>query len=338
MLILGDASERANKVESILDHVQALPEVRAAGAIQYLPLGPTSGTGFYFEGKPKPRPAEQPITEASLVSRGYFAAMGIPVVEGRAFDERDRIGSPRVCLINRAFARKYFPDQDPVGRRVVVAWTNEAPTEIVGVVGDIRQDGLTADPKPTVFMAQAQVPAYITHLVVRTSVDPRGLVNAIRRSVHEVDKGQPVSDVKTMEEHVSASLARPRLDSAMVAAFAGLALTLAAIGLYGLMSYAVGQRTHEIGIRMALGAERWDVLRLILGQGLVLTFVGAGLGLAGAFGLTRLLANMLYGVTPTDPLTFAAVSAALIIVAGLASYVPARRATKVDTMVALHYE
>ena len=338
MLILGDASERANKVESILDRVQALPEVRAAGAIQYLPLGPTSGTGFYFEGKPKPRPAEQPITEASLVSRGYFAAMGIPVVEGRAFDERDRIGSPRVCLINRAFARKYFPDQDPVGRRIVVAWSNEAPTEIVGVAGDIRQDGLTADPKPTVFMAQAQVPAYITHLVVRTSVDPRGLVNAVRRSVHEVDKGQPVSDVKTMEEHVSASLARPRLDSAMVTAFAGLALTLAAIGLYGLMSYAVGQRTHEIGIRMALGAERRDVLRLILRQGLVLTFVGAGLGLAGAFGLTRLLANMLYGVTPTDPLTFAAVSAALIIVAGLASYVPARRATKVDPMVALHYE
>ena len=163
-------------------------------------------------------------------------------------------------------------------------------------------------------------------------------VNAVRRSVHEVDKGQPVSDVKTMEEHVSASLARPRLNSAMVTAFAGLALTLAAIGLYGLMSYAVGQRTHEIGIRMALGAERRDVLRLILRQGLVLTFVGAGLGLAGAFGLTRLLANMLYGVTPTDPLTFAAVSAALIIVAGLASYVPARRATKVDPMVALRCE
>ena len=338
MLILGGDSERANKVEAILDRVQALAEVRAAGAIQFLPVGPTSGTEFYFEGKPKPRPAEQPITEASLVSRGYFAAMGIPVVEGRPFDERDRIGSPRVCLINRVFARKYFPDQDPIGRRIVVAWGNEAPTEIVGVVSDIRQDGLTADPKPTVFMAQAQAPAYITHLVVRTSGDPRSLVNAVRHSVHEVDKGQPVSDVKTMEGHVSASLARPRLHSAIVTAFAGLALTLAAIGLYGLMSYAVGQRTHEIGIRMALGAERWGVLRLILRQGLVLTVVGAGLGLAGALGMTRLLAGMLYGVAPTDPLTFAAVSAVLLIVAGVASYIPARRASRLDPMAALRHE
>jgi putative ABC transport system permease protein len=338
MLILGDASERANKVEAILDRVQALPEVRGAGTIQFLPLGPTSGTGFYFEGKPKPRPAEQPITEASLVSRGYFAAMGIPVVEGRPFNERDRIGSPRVCLINRAFARKYFPDQDPIGQRIVVAWDTDAPTEIVGVAGDIHQDGLTTDPKPTVFIAQAQAPAYITHLVVRTSGDPNRLVNAIRHSVQEVDKSQPVTKIATMQEYVSASLARPRLNSAMVTGFAGLALTLATVGIYGLMSYAVGRRTHEVGIRMALGAQRRDVLRLILRQGLVLTFVGAGLGLAGALGLTRLLANMLYGVTPTDPLTFAAVLLLLTAVALLAMYIPARRATKVDPMVALRYE
>ena len=338
VLILADASERANKVEAILDRVQALPEVRAAGAIQFLPLGPTSATGFYFEGKPKPAPAEQPFTEVSVVSRGYFDAMGIPVVEGRPFDERDRIGSPRVCLINRAFARKYFPDQDPMGRRIVVAWTYEAPTQIVGVVGDIRQDGLTADPKPTVFMAQAQVPAYITHLVVRTSGDPKRLVNAIKHSVQEVDTYQPVAKIATMEEYVSASLARPRLHSAMVTAFAGLALTLAAVGIYGLMSDAVGQRTHEMGLRMALGAQRWDVLRLILRQGLVLTFVGAALGLAGAFVLTRFLSSLLFEVKPIDPITFVAVSLILTFVALAACYIPARRATNVDPMVALRYE
>jgi putative ABC transport system permease protein len=338
MLVLGNESERANKIETILDGIQTLPEVRAAGTIQFLPLGPTSGTGFYFEGRPKPAPDEELITEASLVSRGYFTAAGIPVVEGRPFDERDRIGSPRVCLINQAFARKYLPDQDPIGRRIVVKWSNEAPTEIVGVVGDIRQDGLTADPKPTVFIAQAQVPAYITHLVVRTSGDPRSLVNAIKHRIHEVDRGQPVTDFETMDEHVSASLATPRLDSAVVTAFAGLALILAALGIFGLISYTVSQRTHEIGIRVALGAQGADVLRLVVGQGVNLASVGIGIGLVGALWLTRFLSSQLYGVKPTDPVTFAAASLLLFTVALLASYIPARRATKVDPMVALRYE
>jgi predicted permease len=338
MLILGDAPERANKVEAIIDQVQSLPGVRAVGTVQFLPLGPTSGTGFYFEGKARPAPADQPITQASLVSRGYFAAMGIPILEGRAFDQHDRIGSPRVCLINHSFANKYFPDQNPIGRRIVVAWTKEAPTEIVGVVGDIRQAGLTAEPKPTVFMAQAQVPAYFTHLVVRTSGDPKRLVNAIRQTAQEVDKNQPVTKIRTMEEYLSASLARPRLHSAMVATLAGLALILAAVGIYGLMSYAVGQRSHEIGIRMALGATRRDILVAIVRQGLRLALTGTAIGLVGALALTRLLGSMLFGVKPTDPVTFVAVSLLLNAVALLASYIPARRATKVDPMVALRYE
>jgi putative ABC transport system permease protein len=338
MLILGEDSERANKVEAILDRVQALPEVRAAGTIQFLPLGPTSGTSFYIEGKPKPAPEEELITEGSLVSRGYLAAMGIPVVKGRPFDERDRVGSPRVCLINHTFARKYFPGRDPIGHRIVVVWSNEAPTEIVGIVGDIRQDGLTADPKPTVFMAQAQVPAYITHLVVRASGDPRSLINAIRHSIHEVDKGQPVVDFETMDEHVSASLATPRLDSAVVTAFAGLALILAAIGIFGLISYTVSQRTHEIGTRVALGAQRADVLRLVVGQGVMLTSVGIGLGLVGALGITRFLSSLLYGVKPTDSITFVVVSLLLFSAALMASWIPARRATKVDPMEALRRE
>jgi len=337
MLILGDRSGRANKVEAILDHVQALPEVHAAGTIQFLPLGPTSGTGFYFEGKPKPAAGDQ-TTEASLVSRGYFAAMAIPIVQGRAFDERDRIGSPRVCLINQSFARKYFPNQDPIGRQIVVAWTNEAPTQIVGVVGDIRQGGLTADPHPTVFMAQAQVPAYITHLVVRTSGDPRRLVNAIKGSIQEVDRTQAITKIRTMEEYLSASLERPRLDSVIFTTFAGLALVLAAVGIYGLLSYSVRQRTHEIGIRMALGADRKDVLALFLGQGLKSTLIGMGIGVAGALALTRYLSGLLYGVKPNDPLTFVVV---LLVLAGgalIASCLSARRAMRVDPIVALHYE
>jgi putative ABC transport system permease protein len=338
MLILGDESQRANKVEALLDGIRILPEVRAAGTIQFLPLGPTSGTGFYLEGEPKPVPAKEHVTAASLVSDGYFAAMGIPVLNGRPFDARDRIGSPRVCLINRSFARRFFPDRDPIGRRVVVEWTNEAPTEIVGVVGDIRQDGITENPEPTVFLAQAQVPAYITHLVVRTSVDPKQLVKAIKHCVHEVDKGQPVAEIKTMDDYLAESLARPRLYSAMVATFAGLALMVAAIGVYGVISYSVSKRTHEIGIRVALGARRGAVLGLVMRQGLKLTLTGTVLGFIGALAVTRFLSSFLYGVKSTDPLTFIAVSVLLTVVALSATYLPARRATKVDPMVALRYE
>jgi ABC-type antimicrobial peptide transport system permease subunit len=225
-----------------------------------------------------------------------------------------------------------------MGRRVVVSWSNEASTEIVGVVGDIRQNGPAQDPRPTVFLAQEQVPAYITHLVVRTSGNPKLLVNAIKHCVHEVDKGQPVAEIETMDEYVSASLARPRVYSAMVTTFAVLALALAGIGVYGVISYSVSKRAHEIGIRMALGARRGSVLRLVMKQGLRLALIGTALGLIGALVLTRFLSSFLYGVKPTDPLTFIAVSVLLTAVALSATYLPARRATKVDPMVALRYE
>jgi len=340
MLVEGNDSQRAAKVEAILDRVQALPEVRAAATIQFLPLGPNSATGFYIEGEPEPAPTDKHRAgvEVSLVSRGYFAAMGIPVLAGRPFDERDHMGNPRVCLVNSLFAKQYFPGRDPIGHRLVVEWSDEVPSEIVGVVGDIRQNGLTEDPLPTVFLGQGQLPAYITHLVVRTSVDPKALVTAVKRAVHDVDKGQPVAEIETMDEYLSAALARPRVYSSMVTTFAALALTLAALGIYGVISYSVSKRAHEIGIRMALGARQGAVLGLVMKQGLRLALIGTALGLVGALVLTRFLSSLLYGVKPTDPLTFIAVAVLLIAIALAATYLPARRATKVDPIVALRYE
>jgi putative ABC transport system permease protein len=340
MLVQGDEAQRANKVEAILDRMHALPEVRAAAAIQFLPLGPTSGTGFYMEGEPEPAPTKQHRAgvEVSLVSRGYFAAMRIPVLAGRPFDERDRIGSPRVCLVNSSFARQYFPGRNPIGHRIVVEWSDEVTAEIVGVVGDIRQDGLTESPRPTVFLGQGQLPAYITHLVVRTKVDPRTVVQAIKNCVHEVDNAQPVSNIKTMDDYLADSLSRPRAFSAIVAAFGALALMLAAIGAYGVISYSVSKRTHEIGIRVALGARRNAVLAMVVKQGLRLTLIGTAFGIVGSLVLMRFLSSFLFDVKPIDPPTFIAVCVLLMVVSVFATYLPARRATKVDPMVALRYE
>jgi len=340
MLVTGDGAQRANKVEAILDRVQALPEVRAASTVQFLPLGPTSGTGFYIEGEPEPAPTKQHQggVEVSLISRGYLAAMGVPVLAGRPFDTRDRIGSPRVCLVSRLFARQYFPGRDPLGRRIVVEWSDEVPAEIVGVVGDIRQDGLRESPRPTVFLGQGQLPAYITHLVVRTTGDPRSVVQAIKNSVHEADKAQPVSNIKTMDDYVAESLAGPRAFSAIVAAFGALALMLAAIGVYGVISYSVSKRTHEIGIRVALGARRNAVLAMVMKQGLRLTLTGTAFGIIASLLLTRFLSSFLFDVKPGDPLTLAAVCVLLTVVSVSATYLPARRAMKVDPMVALRYE
>src|SRR6516165_4913556 len=334
MLVQGDEAQRANKVEAILDRVHALPEVRAAATIQFLPLGPTSGTGFYIEGEKQHRAG----VEVSLVSRGYFAAMRIPVLAGRPFDERDRIGSPRVCLVNSLFARQYFPGRDPIGHRIVVEWSDEVPAEIVGVVGDIRQNGLTESPRPTVFLGQGQLPAYITHLVVRTKVDPRTVVQAIKNCVHVVDNAQPVSNIKTMDDYLADSLARPRAFSAIVAAFGALALMLAVIGAYGVISYSVSKRTHEIGIRVALGARRNAVLAMVMKQGLRLTLIGTTFGIVGSLVLMRFLSSFLFDVKPIDPPTFIAVCVLLMVVSVFATYLPARRATKVDPMVALRYE
>ncbi len=336
LFLLGDEERRAGLAEQITQRVEALPNVRAAGTIHSLPTsGFNSGTGFYSEGQPEPEPSQLMGTEFSVVSPGYFAAMGIPLLQGRLFGPQDRRGGPRAVIINHAFLKKYFPQGEALGRRIVVVTSNKAPTEIVGVVGDVRYNRMTAEPQPTVFLLNSQTPRYISYLVVRATTDPMTLTTVIRREIQEVDKTQGVAAIKTMEQYLSESVARPRLYAILLAVFAGLALLLSAIGLYGLMAYTVSQRTHEIGIRVALGGQSRDIFKLVVGRGLMLALVGISVGLAGALALTRLLTGLLFSVRPTDPVTFAVVLLLLGLVALLACYFPARRAMKVDPMVAL---
>jgi putative ABC transport system permease protein len=277
-------------------------------------------------------------SDVSTVSRGYFGAMGIPVLRGRPFGRQHHLDGPRVALVNESFVRKYSPDEDPIGRVILGDWANPKPTEIIGVVGDIRHNGLTAEPRPTVFLAQSQVPGYYTYIVVRTAMDPMQMATAIRREVRQADPRQPVADVQPMAQYVSSALARPRLYAVLLGAFASLALLLAAVGLYGLMTYAVSRRTHEIGVRMALGAQPRDVLRSMLSDGARLAMAGLVVGVACAITLSRLIAQLLYGVTTGDVVTYAGVVAMLGSVALIATWIPARRASRVDPMVALRYE
>jgi predicted permease len=332
------AAKRADFVEELLQRVESLPDVQAAGTIQFLPIGVTSGTGFRFEGERELGQANTLPTNGALISRGYFAAMGIPLLAGRAFESQDRMGSPRVVIVNQSFVKKFSPDRGALGRTITVVWSNQAPTEIVGVVGDVRYDSLTTEPAPTVYLPHAQTPGYITHLVVRTPGEPAPLAAAVRHIVQQLDSTQAITAVKTMEAYLSEEVARPRLYAWLVGAFAALALLLAAIGLYGLVSYVVGQRTHEMGIRVALGAQRTSVLRMMLQEGARLALAGLTLGLAGALALSRLLSTLLFGVTPTDPATYGAVALLLIGVTLTAAYIPARRAARVDPMIALRCE
>ena len=336
LFLSGNEERRAGLAEQITQKVEELPNVRAAGIIHMLPTGGiNSGTGFYFEGQPEPEPAKRLPTEFSVISRGYFGAMGIPLLQGRLFNSQDRRGGPRAVIVNHAFLKRYFPQGDALGRRIIVVTSNKAPTEIVGVVGDVRYNRMTAEPQPTVFLLHSQTPRYISYLVVRSTADPMTLTSAIRRGIQEIDKTQAVAAIKTMEQYLSESIARPRLYAILLIVFAGLALLLSAIGLYGLMAYTVSQRTHEIGIRMALGGQRRDIFKLVVGRGLMLALAGMIVGVAGALALTRLLTGLLFGVKPTDPMTFAGVLSLLVLVSLLACYLPARRATKVDPLVAL---
>jgi putative ABC transport system permease protein len=279
-----------------------------------------------------------------MVSDEFFTALGVPLVRGRFFDARDEERAPPVVIVNDALANKYFAGVDPVGRRLKVGGP-ERPIgpdnswmTVVGVVGDVKYSGLDAAPEPTYYMPYRQNTWRGQHVVMRASTDPRTLANGVREIVRALDRNIPVTAMKTMDELMVASTAPPRFRTVLVTVFALVGLLLAAIGIYGVMAYAVAERTHELGVRIALGANRASVLRLVLGEAFVLAAAGIALGLAGAFATTRLIQSLLFGVTSTDAVTFAAISATLAVTALVASYIPGRRATRVDPMIALRYE
>jgi putative ABC transport system permease protein len=327
---------------SLLERVERIPGVRAAGAVSGLPLtGSYFFLGFTVGGRPAPRPGEEPSAVVRFATPGYFTAVGLPVVRGRAFSERDRAGAPTVFLINREAARRYFPGEDPLGRRLEMGWRasdgQRMAGEIVGVVGNVKQFALGEEPTADVYVPADQWPRSDLTVVMRA--EPGAAVAAAARAaVREVDPGLPVFGMRTLDRVVAESVARPRFYMTVLGAFALVALLLAAVGIYGVLSYAVGRRVREIGLRVALGATRGRVVRMVVRQGIALAALGAALGVGGALWLSRAMAGLLFGVAPGDPLTFAGVVALFLAVAGLACLVPALRAARVDPAVALRSE
>jgi putative ABC transport system permease protein len=329
--------------QQAMERIKSLPGVESVGAINDLPLGgDRDSSPFVIEGQPAPPPGQQPNIEWRLVSADYFKAMRVPLFKGRAFTEEDKNDAPPVVIINEAAARRFFPNEDPIGKRLILNLAASNPTpvprEIVGIAGDVRDMGLDAEPKPEVYAPYLQETVSYMALMVKANADPAGLATAVRGQILAMDKDQPVSSIQTMERIITESVAGRRFNMMLFGIFAAVALLLAAVGIYGVMAYSVTRRTHEIGIRMALGANHTDVLRLIVGQGMTMALIGIGIGLAVATTLTRVMASLLYEVSATDPLTFAAISLMLAAVALAACYIPARRAMKVDPMVALRYE
>jgi putative ABC transport system permease protein len=322
--------------------LEALAGVRGAGAVEVIPLIGGNTTRFYIAGQPRPAPGSE--TEANLrgVSANYFSVMEVPLIAGRHFNDRDKMDAPGVIIVNQTLAKAAFPGQDAVGRQLIFSGDDSTPTQIVGVVGDEKVNGLAAKTTPVVYYSflQDSSPGLMKNMVVRTNGDPAHLMAAIRNECRTLEPGLTVAQMITMDQIITNSPATfmRRYPALLIGVFAAVALLLAAVGIYGVISFAVSQQTHEIGIRMALGARKLDVLKLVMWRGMLLTMMGIGAGLAAAVALTRLMSSLLFGVSATDPVTFAGVAVLLAVIAILACYIPARRATKVDPMVALRYE
>ncbi|HUK47612.1 MAG TPA: ABC transporter permease [Terriglobales bacterium] len=337
-----------NFFDRVLERVRGLHGVISAGAIDDLPLGPNgSHQPITVEGRPVVPMSEQPEVDVAVITPGYTSALRIPILRGRDFDSGDVAGRPAVILISQSLARQLWPHEDPIGRHITLTFFPGVAREIIGVIGDVKTDGLNQTrPAAALYLPLAQITApageawgsYPMTLVARTNSNPTSIAPAVIDVLHEIDRDIPVSDVRTMDDWVSDSLSPSRFDLLLLAAFAALALILAAIGIYSVLSYSVKRRVQEIGIRLALGATLRDVLRMIVLEGLRPTFVGVALGAIGALALARVMSGLVYGVKPADPITFLAVAVVLAIVALCASIIPAYRAAKVDPMVALRYE
>ena len=328
----------------VVAQIGALPGVHSASAVASLPLtGDNIRSSFEIEGQPTPM-GSRPSAAFNAVEPNYFRTLRIALAAGRDFTEHDGLNSTPVAIVSRTLAQRFFPNQDPIGRHIRPGIGNgygpgEAPMrEIVGVAGDVKQADPGAEAAPEVYAPLAQCPFSPMFIVVRTANDPHSIVAPVRRQVASLDKSTPIYHVETLDQYFAQSIAAPRFITLLLSGFAGMALLLASVGIYGVISYIAVQRTHEIGIRMALGAQKGEVLRMVIGQGLLPALAGLAIGIAGSLRLTRLLSSFLYGVSATDPLTFAAVPLILMGVALVACYIPARRATKVDPMLSLRYE
>lgn len=332
------APDRLRFFEQLVERVRALPGVLSAGAVTSLPMHPVGidfALTFTIDGQARSASGEDPQADIRAATPGYFETMKIPLVRGRLFDERDRQGAPAVMVINETLARRSFAGQDPIDRTIR---TPHGAARVVGIVADTRHYGLDSEPRPEIFLPFLQNAFPGMALIVRTGTDPAAYTALIRREVLAVDSAQPIFDLRTMETVLSRSVFVPRLSMLLLAAFAGSALLMAIVGIYGVISYSVGQRTRELGLRMALGAQASDTMRLVVGKSMALVATGVLIGLAGAVGVTRTLSGMLYGVRPLDPFVFGAVSAVLAGTALVACLLPARRATKVDPIQALRVE
>jgi putative ABC transport system permease protein len=335
-----EGEPRAQILSQTIEHLKSLPGVQSAGAVLSLPLGGDTfnvGRSYIREGHPA-TPEESGNAAYLVVTPSYFQTLQIPLLAGRPFNDEDSAKTPQVLIVNESMARQLWPGESPIGKRITIWRDEKFPREIVGVVGDTKRS-LDNEAGQQMYVPYAQDTTWTgMSLVIRSQGEPASLAGTVRNEIHALDKGIPVFNVKTMSDVLAISVGPRRTPMLLLSAFAGVALLLAMIGIYGVTAYHVTQRTQEIGIRMALGAQMSDVVKLILKGGMTLALVGIGVGLAGAFALTRLMSSLLFAVEPTDKTTFVCVSMCLLLTAVIACYLPARKATKVDPLVALRYE
>jgi putative ABC transport system permease protein len=336
----GEHPQKAAVAERIVERLRAIPGVEAAAVS--LPLLGGWQSSFMIEGRPEPAPGQRPSADVTRVAGDYFRAMGMRVLEGRTFDERDRDKAPRVCMVDETFVKAHWPTESPLGQRVSFSSSRDPEMEwmeVVGVVAHVKNYGVDEDSRVEIYLPYLQASAGSGVIaILRTAGDPGSLTTALRQAIRELDPEIPVYQARPLPEIAADRNAPRRLAALLIAVFAAIALVLAAVGIYGVMAYAVAQRTQEIGLRMALGARREDILGMVLRSGTIMAFAGVGIGLVAALALARLITSLLFQTSATDPPTFSIVPLLLVTVALVACYIPARRATRVDPLVALRYE